>query len=98
MIINWYKFNPEAKLPTKRAEDAGFDIYTIDNKLVICTSNGLNITEDYSKFTMITKSINTYNPTSEELLNSFICNKIIRKDSNKYTVLHGIGLTEGITI
>lgn len=73
-------------------------IYTIDNKLVICTSNGLNITEDYSKFTMITKSTNTYNPTSEELLNSFICNKIIRKDSNKYTVLHGIGLTEGITI
>ena len=35
MNINWYKFNPEAKLPTKRAEDAGFDIYTTDNNVIL---------------------------------------------------------------
>ena len=35
MIINWYKFNPEAKLPTKRAEDAGFDIYTIEDNVIL---------------------------------------------------------------
>lgn len=88
-------FNASNGLNTSSCYDC---IYTVDGKLVVCTSNGLNITADYSSFSSITKSLNTYNPESGELLNSFICNKIVRKSSNKYTVLHGIGLTEDITI
>lgn len=72
--------------------------YTVDNKLIICTSNGLNITDDYTGFYSITKFVNNYNPDSDEKLNSYICNRIIRMNDHKYTVLHGIGLTENITI
>jgi hypothetical protein len=88
-------FNANNGLNTSSCYDC---IYTGDHKLVVCTSNGLNVTVDYSSFSTITKSLNTYNPESGELLNSFICNKIVRKSSNKYTVLHGVGLTEDITI
>ena len=35
MIINWYKFDPKAKIPTKRDEDAGFDIYTIEDNVIL---------------------------------------------------------------
>lgn len=87
-------FNTISGLNTSSCYDC---IYTINNKLIVCTSNGLNITDDYTKFTAITKSINTYD-NSDKRLNSFICNKIIRKAANKYTVLHGIGLTEDIEI
>ena len=91
-----FKFiNVSSGLNTSSCYDC---IYTVDHKLVVCTSNGLNITSDYSNFTTITKSSNTYNSGSDERLNSYICNKIIRKDTNTYTILHGIGLTEGITI
>lgn len=92
----YYKvYNTNSGLNTTSCYDC---IYSIDNKLIICTSNGLNITSDYDKFTAITSTINSYNPTSEELLNSYICNKIIRKNDNTYTILHGIGLTENIHI
>lgn len=33
--IFWHKLNPKAVLPTKRDEDAGFDIYTIEDQVVI---------------------------------------------------------------
>jgi len=88
-------FNTSSGLNTSSCYDC---IYSVDHKLIVCTSNGLNITSNYNQFTTITKSINTYNQESGKLLNSFICNKIVRKSSNKYTVLHGIGLTEDITI
>ena len=35
MNIYWKKLNEEAILPTKRKEDAGFDIYTIDKEIVL---------------------------------------------------------------
>lgn len=92
----YYKvYNTNSGLNTTSCYDC---IYSVDNKLIICTSNGLNITEDYDKFTSITSVINSYNPDSGELLNSFICNKIIRKNDNTYTILHGVGLTENINI
>lgn len=72
--------------------------YTVDDKLIVCTSNGLNITDDYSRFYSITKLVNNYNPDSDEKLNSYICNRVIRMNDHKYTILHGIGLTENITI
>lgn len=87
-------YNTSTGLNTSSCYDC---IYTTDNKLVVCTSNGLNITSDYNKFSSITKSLNNYNPAGK-LLNSFICNKIVRKANGLYTVLHGIGLTEDIEI
>lgn len=92
----YYKvYNTNSGLNTTSCYDC---IYSVDNKLIICTSNGLNITDDYDKFTSITSVVNSYNPNSEELLNSYICNKIIRKNDNTYTILHGVGLTENIHI
>ena len=35
MKINWYKLNDKAKIPTKRDEDAGFDIYTIEDNVLL---------------------------------------------------------------
>lgn len=32
-LINWYKTKDEAIIPTKRVEDAGFDIYTVENNV-----------------------------------------------------------------
>ena len=86
-------YNTTSGLNTSSCYDC---IYTIDHKLVVCTSNGLNITADYANFSSISKSANTYN--GGKTLSSFICNKIIRKSSNLYTVIHGIGLTEDIEI
>lgn len=93
--VQYYnQYNTVSGLNTTSCYDC---IYTIDDKLIICTSNGLNITENYTEFKSITKTVNNYNG-SDELLNSFICNKIIRKSSNKYTILHSVGITEDITI
>lgn len=35
MKIYWHKISDKAKLPTKRAEDAGFDIYTIEDDILL---------------------------------------------------------------
>ena len=35
LIIYWDKLNENAKVPTKRDEDAGFDIYTTDSNIVL---------------------------------------------------------------
>ena len=35
LIIYWDKLNENAKVPTKRDEDAGFDIYTTDSECVL---------------------------------------------------------------
>lgn len=35
MLIKWYKMREEAKIPTKRKEDAGFDIYTTEKEVVL---------------------------------------------------------------
>lgn len=35
MNIKWHKLNPKAKIPTKRDEDAGFDIYTIEEEVLL---------------------------------------------------------------
>lgn len=35
LIIYWDKLNESAKVPTKRDEDAGFDIYTTDSECVL---------------------------------------------------------------
>lgn len=34
-IIKWKKLHPAAKIPTKRDEDAGFDIYTIEDDIIL---------------------------------------------------------------
>lgn len=33
--IFWHKIKPEAIIPTKRDEDAGYDIYTIEDNIVV---------------------------------------------------------------
>ena len=35
MTIYWYKLNDKAIIPTKRNEDAGFDIYTIEDNILL---------------------------------------------------------------
>ena len=35
MNIKWHKLNPKAKIPTKRDEDAGFDIYTVEEEVLL---------------------------------------------------------------
>lgn len=92
-VLYYNQYNTSSGLNTTSCYDC---IHTIDDKLIICTSNGLNITSDYVEFKSITQAINNYNNGS--LLNSFICNKIVRKAANTYTVLHGIGITENIVI
>ena len=70
--------------------------YTIDNKLILGTANGLSITSNYSSFQSLTTSSNELGGTDR--LSSHICNRIVRKTKNTYTIIHGIGLSEGISI
>ena len=35
MQIKWHKINEKAQIPTKRDEDAGFDIYTIETNVLL---------------------------------------------------------------
>jgi hypothetical protein len=73
-----------------------FDLALMPNqKLVIATANGLTITQDFINFSYITKKTpeNGY-----EGLESYMCNRLIRRNAVSVTVLHPIGLTEGITI
>jgi len=35
MQIKWHKLNDKAIIPTKREEDAGFDVYTIEDNVVL---------------------------------------------------------------
>lgn len=35
VTIYWHKFNAAAKIPSKRDEDAGFDIYTIEDDVLL---------------------------------------------------------------
>lgn len=70
-------------------------MYTVDGKLIFGTANGLSITENYAAFTSITR---TKNALGGKILNSHICNKIVRKNKSLYTIIHGIGLTEDVEI
>jgi ligand-binding sensor domain-containing protein len=73
-----------------------FDLALMPNqKLVIATANGLTITQDFINFSYIAKKTpeNGY-----EGLESYMCNRLIRRNAVSVTVLHPIGLTEGITI
>jgi hypothetical protein len=73
-----------------------FDLALMPNqKLVIATANGLTVTSDFINFSYITKK----NPEiSNEGLESYMCEKIIRRNALSITVLHPIGLTEGIIV
>ena len=33
--IVWHKCKPGAKVPTKRAEDAGYDLYTVEKDIIL---------------------------------------------------------------
>lgn len=33
--IKWHKLNPTARIPTKRAEDSGYDLYTIEDNVIL---------------------------------------------------------------
>ncbi len=71
--------------------------YTVDNKLILGTANGLNITSDYQSFNSITKINNNYTANGK-VLNSNVCNKIVRISAHNYSILHSIGITEDLTI
>jgi hypothetical protein len=73
-----------------------FDLALMPNqKLVIATANGLTITTDFINFSYITKE----NPeTNYEGLKNYMCNRLIRRNAVSLTVLHPIGLSEGIAI
>lgn len=72
-----------------------FDIVIMPSqKLVIATSNGLTITSDFNSFSYIIKKSHD----NSLGLESYMCNKLIRKNATSITVLHPIGLTEGIVL
>jgi ligand-binding sensor domain-containing protein len=73
-----------------------FDLALMPNqKLVIATANGLTITTDFINFSYITRKISGSN---NQGLESYMCEKLVRRNAVSLTVLHSIGLTEGITI
>ncbi len=73
-------------------------MWTQNHKLLVATTNGLNVTSDLIHFNLITINRNHENPESEERLNSYICTRIVRKGDDEYTILHSVGLTDSIHI
>jgi hypothetical protein len=66
-----------------------------NQKLVIATANGLTVTSDFINFSYITKE----NPElNYQGVKSYMCEKLIRRNAASITVLHPVGLTEGITV
>jgi ligand-binding sensor domain-containing protein len=63
-------------------------------KKCVATANGVFITSDFTQFSYITKKIDEVSGGLE----SYMCNRIIRKTGNTITVLHPLGFTEGIVI
>ena len=70
--------------------------YTTDNRLILATANGLSITNNYAAFSSITRTKNSLN--NGKTLESHICNRVIRKNKDYYTIIHGIGISEDINI
>ena len=58
MKIKWFKLNPDAIIPTKTPEAAGFDIYTLDRDVVLeahsqhIFSTGLAVVPEYGWWLM----------------------------------------------
>jgi hypothetical protein len=72
-----------------------FDIAIMPNeKIVAATANGLTVTSDFKTFSYITKKIESGPPGLE----SYMCNRIVRKNAAHVSVLHPIGLTDGVII
>ena len=71
--------------------------YTVDDRLVLGTANGLSVTANYTVFKSITRNSNEFDENGKTL-NSHICNRIVRINKDKYTVIHGVGLTEDVEI
>jgi hypothetical protein len=74
-----------------------FDIVIMPNQnIIIATSNGLTVTKNnFMDFSYITKSIPE---SSTQGLENYMCSKLIRRSAISLTVLHSVGLTEGIVI
>lgn len=71
-------------------------VFTKDHALILATSNGLSLSKNMATFSSITRTKNDWKPETNETLNNHVCNKIVKKTVDTYTVLHGVGLTEGI--
>lgn len=67
-----------------------------DSTVIIGTTNALTVTKDFANFTYITKKQSSYD--QHKLLNSHMCKKIVRRDASTITVIHTVGLTEGLSI
>ena len=87
MYIKWHKLNPKAKIPTKRDEEAGFDIYTLEDiikslntqefmRIKVGISNNKNIdTKDYVLGKFSNEDLQTYDnifKISVDIINDFI--------------------------
>lgn len=76
-----------------------YDVYfTAGHKCIICTSNGLTVTSNFINFLVLTTQKNTTSTNASKLLTSHVCNQIVRMASDTYTIIHSVGLTEGIVI
>jgi hypothetical protein len=73
-----------------------FDLALMPNqKLVIATANRLTVTSDFINFSYITRK----NPeVNQQGVENYMCEKLIRRNAASITVLHPVGLTEGITV
>ena len=73
------------------------DVFLNGATVIIGTSDGLTVTKDFANFVYYTKKQDGV--TSDTgILNNHMCNKIVRKSASTLTILHTIGLTEGISI
>jgi hypothetical protein len=77
------------------SSSACFDIIIMPSlKVCMATANGVTITNNFTNFSYITKKTGSLNTGLE----SYMCNRIIRKTGNSITVLHPLGFTEGLII
>lgn len=65
------------------------------NNVIIGTSNGLVITNDFANFIEVTKK----KTELSDGLNAYMCKKIVRKDAGtSISVIHTVGFTEGYSV
>jgi hypothetical protein len=73
-----------------------YDIAIMPNKkIVIATANGITLTSDFESFSYITRKISDVESSG---LENYMCSKIIRKSASVITVLHPVGLSEGVVL
>ena len=90
--INIITYSSINGLPSTRC----YDVFIEPNsRVIVGTSNGLAVTQDFANYRYIAKK-QIDNGSTSVGLNGYTCNSIVRKNSTSYTVIHPVGITESI--